>query len=549
MKKQVKIPWAFILIIVCILAVYSKSVFYDYTFLDDNALILDKYFFNKDLSNIGHSFSRDVFLNYSDQVFYRPVLTVSFILDAQFSKLYPAGYHITNIIIHILASCLLFVLFGRLGVNKTVGLFLTLVFAVHPALVQAVTWIPGRNDSLLGLLIFPSMIFFLSWINQSKWPYLLFHLLFFGLALLTKETALFFTFLCFIYLRLVLKKKLFSKNETFLWAGWILVVVSWFLLRQNALTNPMTTSLSSVYLSLRNNFVALFIYLGKIFFPFNLSVLANIRDTSLYFGIAATALMVLLPFIIKKTDKMLFWFGLQWYFIFLVPTFIRPDPAAEPVVYILEHRLYLPIIGILLAIAQLLRINWKNNVQKVLTVTVLAVLAVLAFIHTANFSNRITFWENAVRTSPNHPLSHRNLGAMYQLDGRLDEAEKEYEKSLQLNPLEPMVHNNLGLIYADRNEPEKAEKMYLKELEIYPGYDNALFNLGLLYYKYNMPEKAVELWEGVITVNPDHTDAYRNLMIYYHNSQNYSKRDSCASQLVRRGIPVPDFSKMPGDEK
>ncbi len=539
--KKNRMPWTFVLILFCILAVYAGTVFYDFTYLDDNALILDKYFFNKDLSNIGEAFKRDVFLNYTNQVFFRPVMTISLMLDAQFSKRGPAGYHVTNILIHMIAACLLYILLHRLGTGRTNSLFLTLAFAVHPVLVQAVAWVPGRNDSLLGVFVLASMVFFLAWRKQPKPPYLILHLLFFGLALLTKESALFLTLVCFAYLRLVERKKLFSGDELLLWGGWILVAAIWFVLRQNALTQPIQTPLSSVVISLRNNFVALLMYFGKIFLPFNLSVLANIRDTGLAFGLVALVLFAALSFLVKIRDKRLYFFGLLWYLIFLVPTFIRPDPAAEPVVYILEHRLYLPMAGILIAFGQLLKIEWKNNVHKAAVVAVITGLAVPAFFHTANFSGRIRFWENAVRTSPNHPLSHRNLGAMYQLDGRLEEAETEYQKSLRLNPLEHMVHNNLGLIYAKRGEPEKAEKMYLRELEINPDYDNALFNLGLLYYQYNRPEKAVALWQRVVEVNPDYIDAWRNLLVHYHNTKNFAERDACARELAMRGVQVPDF--------
>ncbi|UCD55136.1 MAG: hypothetical protein JSV93_06410, partial [Candidatus Omnitrophota bacterium] len=168
-----------ILLIACLgFLVYSQTLFFDFTYLDDNVLILGNRKFLSKLSNIPQAFRQDVFFSYED-AYYRPLLTISFILDAQLPfALYPSpkpspqrgegrvrgrgeqgkgfSYHLTNIVIHLLAACLLFLLLIKLKYREGLAIFFSLIFTVHPVLTQAVAWLPGRNDSLLAVFIFSS---------------------------------------------------------------------------------------------------------------------------------------------------------------------------------------------------------------------------------------------------------------------------------------------------------------------------------------------------------------------------------------------------------
>ena len=138
---------------------YARTVLFKFVYLDDNSLILDNFFFIRRLSNIAAAFRNDVFISSSfADAYYRPLLTTSFILDAQLSGQSPVLYHLSNIIYHIIASMLVYKLFKTLKIKKDTSLILALVFVVHPVLTQAVAWIPGRNDSLLTIFFISSFL-------------------------------------------------------------------------------------------------------------------------------------------------------------------------------------------------------------------------------------------------------------------------------------------------------------------------------------------------------------------------------------------------------
>ncbi|MFH0855806.1 MAG: tetratricopeptide repeat protein [Candidatus Omnitrophota bacterium] len=536
------------------LLVYFKSLFFGFTYLDDNALVINNHNFLSRLSNVLEAFRHEVFhILHSSAAYYRPLLTVSLLFDAQLGGTNPFIYHLTNIIIHLAASCLVFKFFSKLGYPFRPALFFSLLFSVHPVLAQAVSWIPGRNDSLLALFGLASFIFFLDFLETKKIRYCLAHIFFFCLALFTKESALMLMPVCILYYWLIWKKRGVSKKgdvstfpelgarkvETspfFVLAGWLAVSGLWFFMRSVALSdNPMPMTVANMVKSMLLNLPALIQFIGKIIFPFNLSVLPLIQDTTFVYGILALALITPALFFSKHARRGFVIFGAAWFLLFLLPSFIRPNPkiAAD----FIEHRVYMPLAGFFILLLETdimkkLDFGLKRNFTAASAVIIL--FAAITFFHTGNFRDKLSFWLNAVKNSPHSPLAHRNLGAMYYLEGSLDKAEPEYKKALELNALEPMAHNNLGLIYASRGELEAAEEEYKMELAVNPDYDDVRFNLGILYYNQGKPEEAEKLWKETIAINPDYADAYRNLAAFYYSQGDFAQADYFEGEFKKK---------------
>ena len=151
-------------IVLMIALVYFRTLSFGFTSLDDKELILDNYKFISNLANVPQAFMSRVFPKILAP-YYRPLLIVSFMLDCRIGGTDLFTYHITNILIHTCVCCMLFRLLTRLGFNKLPSLFFSLCFAIHPALTQAVTWVPGRNDSLLALFALASFLAFLRYLD------------------------------------------------------------------------------------------------------------------------------------------------------------------------------------------------------------------------------------------------------------------------------------------------------------------------------------------------------------------------------------------------
>jgi len=264
-------------------------------------------------------------------------------------------------------------------------------------------------------------------------------------------------------------------------------------------------------ISIINNSAALVIDIGKLIIPVGLSVLPILEDSSLIFGLIVLPILIILLLFSRQRRNNYLFFGLLWFIIFLVPSFIQLNDLPD----FLEHRLYLPLVGFLIVIAE---IDWIKNLRfnlrnKVLLVLLLFILMLATYNHSSNFRDRLTFWHKAVEGSPHSPLAWRNLGVMHYFNDDLELAEKYYRQSLSLNDQEPMVHNNLGVIYLKTGDYGAAEQEFKEELAINPQYDKALFNLGDLYYRQKRWAESQKFLQETLRVNPGYYEAQEHLLI------------------------------------
>lgn len=567
-------PYVFIIVIGTLL--YSQTLFFDFTYLDDNVLILDYQYFMRNLSNIGQAFKQDVFhVLHVESHFYRPILTLSFMIDTQLGSASPWIFHVTNIIVHIVSSCLVFLLLVKLKYTKDLSFFVSLIFTVHPLLSQAVGWIPGRNDSLLGIFILTSFIFFIDFAEGKKTRYFLGHLPFFIFALFTKETAVALPLICILYVRLILNRRTLSVTNIWVMIGWLIVLGFWFLIRRYTLGGGGGLSPFELSQSLLQALPGLIQQIGKILLPFNLSVMPTIRDTNIIYGIL-TIFILAIVFYKSKSKRITYAiFGFSWFIFFLFPTYAVRISSAENY-FQLEHRLYIPMIGFFIGLIEtdiVKKLNFRNKRTLIICGSIILILSIATFHYSKRFKDTFSFWKDAATNSPHSSAAQKGLGNAYFRAGKYGNAEGQYIKAIELNPNEQMVHNNLGLIYMYKNLLKEAEEEFRKEMVVNPEFDKVCYNLGLVYSKQNRiqearaiwekalslnPEnfdasnnlahiyyqegktkEAKEMWENILHVNPDYVYAYKNLVMYYYDQKDFPKAIYYVKELRKRGVEIP----------
>ncbi|MCL4457260.1 MAG: tetratricopeptide repeat protein [Nitrospirae bacterium] len=131
--------------------------------------------------------------------YYRPLYALSFAIDHIFYKENPFGYHITNIILHAIASIAVYLLALKILKSDAAAFITGLVFAVHPSHVEAVAWITGRNNMLLAALIVFSVYFYALFSERRKAKYISTSLILFFLSLLVHEITVILPILIFLY--------------------------------------------------------------------------------------------------------------------------------------------------------------------------------------------------------------------------------------------------------------------------------------------------------------------------------------------------------------
>jgi tetratricopeptide (TPR) repeat protein len=533
------LPYAWIA--AAVVAVFFRTLFFGFVHLDDDYLIINNTRFLSSISNIPAAFTQNVFhLLHQPETQYRPLKMALYILNAQAGPSSPFAYHCVNVMLHCCASCLVFLLFSRLGCRRPPAFFFSMVFAVHPVLVQAVAWIPGRADSLMAVFILAAFISLIAAIERRGVRYYFWHFFWFVCALLTKETSPAFAAAGLLYVFWIKRERLCSLRAMVLAGGWTASIGALFVLRHIVLRNPAVITPGEMAASLLEKLPAVIPYAGKVLFPFNLSVYPILRDTTFVYGIAAVLLLALGALFPERGRRPLLLFGAFWFLLFLLPPFLQPDPTATARFF--EHRLYLPVIGLFLFTLET-RVVEKLSEMPRLSFAVGAVLVLAcaagAFFRSGHFKDRMSFWSSAARTSPSSPGAHLSLGYVYYLDNLWDKAQEEYARTLELNPREKMAHNNIGLISMHQGRLREAEEEYRKELAINPRYDNAHFNLGILYYRTGRKEEAVSLWEKTLELNPDYNEACYNLLVHFYTVMDYGRARQYAREYLKRGGKLP----------
>lgn len=531
----------FIFIIGFILFVPSLN--FDYSYLDDNALIKDNFYKLENISHIVQGFKEGVFPRSSNNdTYYRPLLTTSFVIDAQFSDgVSLESFHFTNIILHLLSACLLYLILLKLKIKEGLSFLFSLLFVIHPLNVHAVAWIPGRNDTLLTIFFLSAFLSFLSYLKSKKlWQYIL-YILFFILSLLTKETALAFPILILLYLYLIYKEKILSKFSIINIFLLLTTTLAWLALHSQIIGKSLANDYNIIY-SLFTNSPAIFGYLGKLVFVHNLSVFPSMSDLPLIFGIIVFIAIILLLYFSKNKNWSYILFGTLWFSGTLAPSLIKNISNDTQLADFAEHRVYLALVGLIIVLSQInIPIN-HNKVPRKIIIAIVTIMTILLFIISLNheqvYKNKISFWSNAVKYSPSSAFNANNLGAMYYLDMQYDLAEKYWLKAYKLNPNEKLVQNNLGLIYSIQGKYDKAYDAYMKELKINPNYTNAHFNLGLLFYNEGKIDEAITEWKKTIELDPEYFSAYKNLINYYISINDLEQAKYYKSITDKMGVDI-----------
>ncbi len=523
--------WVISMALICVssFSLYHKAIDNEALDLDDVVINIANYPFLTDISNAPKVFTQSVFHvqgeNDTAVSFYRPMMILSFMMDAQISPSPPKHpslkpFFTANIFYHTGACILLLLLLIELNIPPIASLLLTLIFTVHPLLNQAVAWIPGRNDSLLAVFILLSFLFLLKYLQSKKTNQFILHILFFVFALFTKENAIMLIPLAFILLQFVLKEPFSKGNYKKLGISYLICVIPWLLIRHYALRyNRIGSGPLQALHDFLINTPYLLQYVGKALFPFNLSVMSTAADTNYVVALLALALFCIFIFISKEKNKGLLLFGTAWYLLFFVLTFFSYLTG-------LEHRAYLPMIGIVIVVSQfdmvkkaeIASADAKGLAGVIMLLAVFVVFYIVSSSRLPIFQNRFNFYKSAMETSPTTTLPCKKLSDQYVLAGDYKAAIAVCMEALKRDSTSIGMYNDVAGIYIDMKMYPEAEKELNIEIAKHPSNNIAVFNLGFVVLKeYNDYPDCIILLKKAISMDSAFLQPYHALSGVYQS--------------------------------
>lgn len=510
-------------------------------FIWDDAGLVKNNVYLKSWSNLPQIFTQNIWAGIGEgSCVYRPLQMVTYLADYSLWNLDPRPYHLTNMLLHILAALSLYWFVNILFNHRLLALFSGLLFVCHPVHTEAVSYISGRADPLVAIFILIAFIFYLKFLNASNLFSWIITLLSFVLALLARENAIIFPALLLVY-HYAFKKKL--EIKPFLS---ILGIAVGYLVFRLIFKDTLfyDTPVASTFLQrLPGFFAALANYVRILFLPLNLHMeYGNIFYSFLSFpaiiGLGIILFLLFYVFKSKHQDRLVL-FSSLWFIVALLPVSnLYPLNA-----YMSEHWLYLPAIGFCIILAQVFVYLFEKDKIRPLALG-LFIFWLFCYSHltikqNAYWKSELSFYQRTLAHAPSSEKVYYNLGNLLCARGETEQAILMYLKAIELNPRYTNAYINLGGAYIGLGRNEEGIKYCQQALGLDSRLSGAYYNLGGAYYNLGQKDQALKMFQKCIQLNPLHVEAYNNLASGYAEAGNIDE----AIKLWDRCVKInPDFT-------
>ena len=502
------------IIIIVGFIIYSNT--FHVPFLFDDTMILE----NQELQN-GSIFAQ---LNAP-----RYVGLITFALNYQLNRFNTTGYHLVNLLIHIANALLVYLLTKKLIELKSlngnsnyllyVPILTALIFLVHPAQIQAVTYISQRITALAAFFTLASVILYIKFrIKESRsFGYLVLSLLCAVLAYKTKENTAtlpviigIIEYIFFRASKINLKQKVLYILPYFLLLG--VIIISFVHINasfEEVLTRMAEKSKETEMISrsqyLITEFRVVVTYIRLLLIPVNQCIdyfyplAESFFEIRTLFSFLIVAGLCAVGFAGLKKHP-LSSFGIFWFLNFLLI-----ESSLIPIRdVIFEHRMYLPSVGFILALVSFLFIIVPDSFKRGLAIALLCIVIALS-IATYNrnkvWGSAISLWEDAVKKYPQNLRNHVNLAVSYAEKERYDDAIKEFTIGLPKNTRDGEGSMQFARCYFKKGMVELGMEWIDRAVKLNPASLPILYGAATIYLEQNNYESALKTLNYAYNVN------------------------------------------------
>lgn len=536
-------------------------------------------------------------LSYSFNNIFQPrgIANLTFGLNYHFGGLDPAGYHMVNIVIHILTS---FVIFGilLLIVPDSPGMALTgaLIFQTHPLQTQSVTYVVQRYTSLSALFLFCAILLFchacqrLSREGSSSAVFISLYLTALACgtaAVYTKQNAAVLPILLLLAMYLIVDRQIHIRKRVFLVMPFFVAPLHQMFMqvalpiinRSGGTTTTATISSLSqagnaevaaatplTYLA--TEFGVIWLYIRLLFLPvkqaliYNYPMAKSFLDIKSMVALSGIILLLAVAFAIRKKHALIAC-GIIWFFAGLAveSTLIPLDP-------IFEHRLYVSLFGFALVVIGLLRMIPSKRNAYTAGIVLVGIYGILTWQRNALWNDPIAFYEDnlkrapdkvwlymalgtlylehkqysraetflkkAIELRPDYFKGYNNLATLFDLTGRPELALEAYKRAASIDPLDAKVHTNMGAVFAGQKKWNEAIAQHRMALSIKPEYALAHYNLGVALYSNGNRADALKSFRYAVALAPRDEDALYNYALVSSETGDLNTARQSVSQLT-----------------
>jgi protein O-mannosyl-transferase len=492
-------PKCALLLVIATVATYLNCL--PNRFVWDDELLIEDNSYIRNATYISTVFTTDLFHDAGERAaYYRPLQTVSYMINYFFWGLNPLGYHVVNILCHLGCVLLLWRFIHKLSGDAVMALVVAALFAVHPVNTNAITFIAGRADPLAFLFLLVSLSLFLEYRVRSGSHVLLRTAFYAGSALsfvaamFSRESAMVFPALIFLY---CFTFPLFAEGRTRraleATAPFLLLVGAFLVWRHMVFAQShevlLPNSSMPAWLIWQVPFRTLATYFGLLLWPAHLHM-----ERQMILGGAGLPALTVIGLLITagllwalghtyRTQPLTF-LGLCWFVATVLPILAIPKLA----VLAAEHWLYVPSVGLYLALVAVCR-HKINRLQPhpqalvtrlavVACVVALTALSARTIRRNADWATPVSFYSQTKRAASYSTRIRNNLGREYLAIGERQRALEEFLTAVRASPKDIGYKDNLAFLYLTSGELDKAQTLSQEILRVEPFNTDALLCLA-----------------------------------------------------------------------
>ena len=531
--------------------IYSNSFSCSFHFDDVDNLVN-----NPDIRNLSYMKALDFHFGRSFAFF-------TFALNYHFNQLDVRGYHLVNLIIHLINSVMIWwlvrLIFSSPAIKdhqivkyKNIIAFITaLLFVTHPLATQSVTYIIQRLASMVALFYLLSLALYVKARLLNKGA--VSKTLLFGgsliaaiLAMHTKENAFTLPFTIVLFEIFFLRTKQRSIN----FKDWRVILVSaalaGFMILINlrfsfSIFNPIPpqqghTYTLTPYNYLLTQFSVIVKYIFLLCLPVNqmldydFPVSSGFLEWRTFLSFFFIISLIALSHIIYKKQRLIS-FGILWFFLTLSVEsgFI---PIAD---VIFEHRTYLPSFGYFLVISSILYgFLWPRN--RALTVVIIVMMVIsnsfLTWERNKIWKDDMTLWDDNIKKAPDLARPVYERGFAYGILGQWDKSAADYSKAIRINPEFDQAWCSRGYAFWKLGMPDSAIADYSRAITINPEYLKAYYNRAATWESLGHWDKAIADYTRMIGINPESPDIYASRGVAYGNTGQFEQSIADCSKAI-----------------
>jgi Flp pilus assembly protein TadD len=478
----------------------------------------------------------------------RPLPNLSLAVNYHFGGLDPIGYHVFNIIVHLLSALLLWAIVGRvLQLEYFQGKFqpaawqlsvlVALLWALHPLQTEAVVYITQRTELMVGFFylatLYASLHYWTATATRARAVWLVFAALACWSGMACKEVMVSAPILLLLFERTFIAGS-FRRALRMSWSLYVGLTLGWFLLLALNFSGPRSDTAGfhlgvPAYSWWLTQTRVLIIYLKLCILPWPLVIHYHIP----YLQTFVSAWPWLLPVaLLALITLVLVWrrtatgFVLATVLVILAPTLIVPITTEVAA----ERRMYLPLAalvalfvgtGYTLARWAVSFVSFEGRYVPAVRATALCtivptlivalLLAATSARRVAAYDDPLVLWQDTLTHAPGSSIVRINLAMTLASRGRLEEAIPQFEAAANLEPESADSQNNLGCAFMGAGRWQEAVSCLKEAVELKPGFAEAHNNLAVALANTGRQADGLSHLEQAVRLKPEYVAARENL--------------------------------------